>query len=265
MAGVRQEKYHDDFVKSGIEGFDDLFTRKGIPVGLPRGSVVLLSGSCGAGKSIFSAQFLYKGIINCREPGLYVSVDETTDNLWKVIYMFNWAKEHPDALRRKGLLHNMQMIGSRTHSRKDTQVNYETYLRKLEFAEFLKKLKQIVATYKIKRLVIDSSSQLSMHFKTELERRSGLIRLINLLKRLDCTSIFTSEIFERGPITYSRLGMEEFLADGVIVLRHTEARTGLRRHILVKKMRGLRHDEDFHPFVIDEEEGVRIFPQEKVF
>ncbi|MCK4883424.1 MAG: hypothetical protein KAS30_01005, partial [Candidatus Diapherotrites archaeon] len=248
MAGVKQkQEFKEEFLKSGIEGFDDLFTKKGEAVGIPRGSVVLLSGSCGAGKSILSAQFLYEGIFKFNEPGLFVSVDESTDNLWKIVHMFKWAKKHPDDLKKEGLLYNMQMIGARSHSSKNTQINYETYLRKLEFAEFLKHLKKVVDENNIKRLVIDSSSQLSMHFKTELEKRSGLIRLINLLKNLNCTSIFTSEIFESGSITYSRLGVEEFLADGVIVLRHTEARTGLRRHILVKKMRGLRHDEDFHP------------------
>ncbi|MEM1586946.1 MAG: ATPase domain-containing protein [Candidatus Bathyarchaeia archaeon] len=66
---------------SGIIGLDDL-----IGGGFPRGSLIILAGNPGAGKTIFSACFLYNGIINYGEKGVYASFsedeDEFFDNMW---------------------------------------------------------------------------------------------------------------------------------------------------------------------------------------
>ena len=44
--------------------------------GLPAGSITLLSGACGTGKSTFAMQFLYNGAKYYDEPGVYVTLEE---------------------------------------------------------------------------------------------------------------------------------------------------------------------------------------------
>ncbi|TMI25740.1 KaiC domain-containing protein, partial [Candidatus Bathyarchaeota archaeon] len=57
-------------VSTGIEGFDRL-----VEGGFPRGDTILLIGNPGTGKTGFSAQFLYKGLVE-GECGIYVSFSE---------------------------------------------------------------------------------------------------------------------------------------------------------------------------------------------
>jgi circadian clock protein KaiC len=58
-------------VPTGIEGLDEL-----VSGGFPRGRVVLVLGGPGTGKTILASQFLYKGISQYGENGIFVSLDE---------------------------------------------------------------------------------------------------------------------------------------------------------------------------------------------
>lgn len=65
-------------VQSGISGLDEL-----IKGGFPKGSLIVLAGNPGTGKTIFSARFLYHGAANCGEKGIYVSFAENRENFLK--------------------------------------------------------------------------------------------------------------------------------------------------------------------------------------
>ena len=39
--------------------------------GFPKGRAILVSGACGTGKTILSMQYIYNGIMNYAEPGVY--------------------------------------------------------------------------------------------------------------------------------------------------------------------------------------------------
>ena len=58
-------------VPSGIDGLDAI-----IEGGFPRGSMILVAGNPGTGKTIFSAQFIYRGAVDYGEKGVYVSFAE---------------------------------------------------------------------------------------------------------------------------------------------------------------------------------------------
>ncbi|MBS7648240.1 circadian clock protein KaiC, partial [Candidatus Bathyarchaeota archaeon] len=51
-------------VPSGISGLNEI-----IGGGFPKGSLIILAGNPGTGKTIFSASFLYHGIIDHGERG----------------------------------------------------------------------------------------------------------------------------------------------------------------------------------------------------
>jgi len=62
---------------------DELFTRTGIPglddviLGFPEGSLILVSGKPGSGKTIMGMTFIYRGALEVGERGVYVSVYES--------------------------------------------------------------------------------------------------------------------------------------------------------------------------------------------
>src|SRR3990167_5126073 len=72
-------------VPTGIEGFDEL-----IQGGFPKGSSILYTGTPGTGKSIFGMQFLYNGAQKYKEKGLYITFEETAQELKDQASMFDW-------------------------------------------------------------------------------------------------------------------------------------------------------------------------------
>ena len=61
---------------SGIPGLDGL-----IEGGFEDGTVTLISGKTGTCKSIFCAQFLCDGVIKNKQTGLYITTEDTANNI----------------------------------------------------------------------------------------------------------------------------------------------------------------------------------------
>ena len=72
-------------VKSGIPGFDKL-----VDGGIPRSNLVVLSGDPGSGKTIFSIEFLYKGAKEMDEPGVFVSLEESKEDIIQTASICGW-------------------------------------------------------------------------------------------------------------------------------------------------------------------------------
>ena len=75
-------------VKTGIFGFDDISFG-----GLPKGRATLISGSSGSGKTIFATQFLYEGVVQFNEPGVFITFEENTNDLKRNVQSFGWDIE----------------------------------------------------------------------------------------------------------------------------------------------------------------------------
>jgi len=63
-------------IPSGIPGFDEISHG-----GIPKGRVTLISGTSGSGKTVFSAQFIYKGIVDYGENGVFVTFEESPTDI----------------------------------------------------------------------------------------------------------------------------------------------------------------------------------------
>jgi circadian clock protein KaiC len=72
-------------LRTMIEGFDDISQG-----GLPIGRTTLVSGTSGTGKTLFSLQFLYNGIIFFDEPGIFVTFEETPQDIIKNTWGLGW-------------------------------------------------------------------------------------------------------------------------------------------------------------------------------
>ncbi|HSI89832.1 MAG TPA: circadian clock protein KaiC, partial [Adhaeribacter sp.] len=117
-----------------------------------------------------------------------------------------------------------------------------------------------VAKVKAERVVIDSIGSIFMQFPDEIYTiRRELSKVVMTLRRLKVTSIITAERKEEyGPI--SRFGVEEFLADNVIVLRNVLSNEKRRRTIEILKFRGSDHVKGENPFTLTPDRAVVIVP-----
>lgn len=205
--------------------------------GLPAGSVTLLSGACGTGKSTFAMQFLYDGAKNCNEPGVYVTLEEDPKKLMQNMTLFGWDVE--------GLIAKKKLM-----------------IIKPEVYKF-ESIKQIIsdAIDKIgaKRLVVDSYSVLLTYFSDPYEIRNGLVQLDREIKKMNCTALVISDIKDNSEI-FSTTGVEEFIVDGVIVLYLLKMHGHpfeYERAIAVRKMRATHHPLKTYPFHIGQD-GIEI-------
>ncbi len=203
-------------VETGVEGFDDL-----IEGGFPRGSLILLAGLTGSGKTIFSARYLYHGL-ETDEPGIYVSFAES-----RMAFMKNMKKLNMDFERyeQKGKFKFLDLMT----------------VKKGFIESVISSILEEIGSLKAKRLVIDSFSALAQAFPEKIDTRIVLHTIIGKVTHASgVTSIVISEI----PIGSSALGagMEEFVADGVMTLSQSSEKGQMVRRLQVIKMRGTETD-----------------------
>ena len=230
-------------VRSGVEGFDEL-----VLGGLPRGQSILVTGMTGTGKSTFGLQFAYKGATIYDEPAVYVTMEESVPNILRNASVLGWDL---DSLRKKNKLAML-----------DLSPAVSGQMRKVDVSDIFSSISALSEKVGAKRLVIDPITVFGMQTDSLMQLRQDLIRFSSLLKELDATIVFVTEIPEDSQ-SLSRYGIEEFIADGVIVLYFSRV-GGLRvRGIEVRKMRGTSHKEGVFPLKIGDA-GLVVFPSGKL-
>ncbi len=223
-------------IPTGIEGFDDL-----VEGGIPEKSIVLLTGTTGTGKSIFSMEFLIEGALR-GEPGVYISLQESMQETINQMRFFGWPV---DRLIDEGKIIIIQP---------------ELY----NFNALLTAIEDAIDKVQAKRLVIDSVSIIGMYFEDQFKIRKSLLELGQLLKKLGCTTLAISEVGE-GKVELSPYGVEEFVSDGVIILYFIKKGNMFLRAVAVRKLRSTNHSTKIHPIEIKRPGGIIVYPSEEVF
>jgi circadian clock protein KaiC len=217
-------------VTTGIDGLDELMEG-----GFPKGSVVLVSGSPGAGKTIFGLQFLKKGA-DSGERGLYLTFEETRPFVLEQASRFNWDLE---ALERDYKLRIVTLLMGHTSIEK-----------------VIAEIDELVKKFQPNRIVLDSLTMLQVYMNVLIDSknvemlgvsdksydsltRKAVADIIQRVRGYGATAIVTSELQE-GSQWYSRDTVSEFLCDGVIKLTKIES-IG-KRMLTIGKMRSTRHD-----------------------
>lgn len=222
--------------------------------GLPRGSVVLLSGGSGMGKTTLTLEFLAHGA-EAGEPGLFVSVTEPVNILERNAREYAFLQpEFLDSGR-------LRIVDLRAMTRK---AGLTSGAFTIEDAEALVDiLRSIIEEYGIRRLVLDSLTAICQRIDDPGQVRDFVFQLGLMLSELECTTILTSETPPRE-LRYSMFGVEEFIADGIIFLSEMERHNDLVRTLQVIKMRGTEHSRA--KFLMDLSEfGVSLAPLLKKF
>lgn len=245
-------------VSSGVEGLDEL-----VGGGFPRGRVILILGGPGAGKTILASQFLYKGITNYGENGIFVSLDEGKNHYYSEMVKFGWdfkkAEEEGkflfiDATRlsRVAILKE-KMLKEEASSLRGKQLQIDKLIEELQA-----KIQQIGA----KRVVLDTLASLFYRFMDPIERRTAGVDLIEALSELGATTIVTTELSYLG--LERNLMDEEFLAHGVVMMQTLFSGGTTTRALQVEKMRGANVNPNLVPYTIDRN-GIEIFPAMSLF
>jgi len=223
----------DDVCLTGIKGFDDYLG------GFPRGSLIVIMGHPGAGKTTFAAKFLYEGARRFGERGLYIGFGEPERKFKKFMKDLGMNFEE---LEREGMIKLVTLPA--IASRDTAEMLTETVVR-------------TVNGFRPKRLVIDNLPAVVDVLGDVAGRAFLRTTLYNILTREDITAIVISDMY-RGEKKLA-IPSVEVVADGVIVMK-AEVRGGMIvRKLIIEKMKGKRMPVVEVPFSLVKGEGVIVF------
>lgn len=198
--------------------------------GLPKAGLFLVAGTPGSGKTAFSAKFLHHGIID-GDRGIYVSFAEGRDAFFSETIRngldFSKAEQEGKFLYMDLITVKNEGLPAVTQSIVDS-----------------------VLDFKASRLVIDSFSAMAQAVPQLIEARSILHTILGkVIRQAECTTLLISEV----PVGTTKLGLgiEEFVADGVLKFSQKEVDGRVIRTLAIHKMRGTKIGRREHMFTLD--------------
>ena len=229
---------------TGIAGFDDVSLG-----GLPKDSVTLVAGSAGSGKTVLALQFLAEGVRQFGQPGVFVTFGEPARKLRWFIGEFGWEVPTWELDGRWTFIESTPGPEDRA-----TVVGGH-----FDLTVLLNRITEAVERTGAQRVAIDSLNVLFARFEDSAAVRDGLVRITSRLERLGVTALMT--IARDGePDHVTPMGVEEYVADNLIILRNELEEETRRRTIEVLKFRGTRHRQGKFPFAITREQGMVVIP-----
>ncbi|MBD2314411.1 circadian clock protein KaiC [Desertifilum sp. FACHB-1129] len=228
-------------IRTMIEGFDDISHG-----GLPVGRSTLVSGTSGTGKTLLAVQFLYNGITQFDEPGVFVTFEESPTDIIKNAYSFGWDLQR---LVNQGKLFILDA---------SPDPEGQDIVGSFDLSALIERLQYAIRKYKARRVSVDSVTAVFQQYDAVSVVRREIFRLVARLKQVGVTTIMTTEReAEYGPV--ARFGVEEFVSDNVVIVRNVLEGERRRRTIEILKLRGTTHMKGEYPFTITNE-GINIFP-----
>ena len=205
---------------TGIKGFDEITQG-----GLPKNRATLVCGGAGSGKTLLGIDFLINGANNYNEPGVFMSFEESADELYQDVASIN--------LDLKGLVSKkliaLEHVVLEHRDIQENDFNLEGLFVRLE---------QAIDAIGAKRVVLDSLESPFASITNPGILRLEIKRLFRWLKNKKVTAIVTGE---PGKDAYTRHGMEEYISDCIILLDNRVSEEISIRRIRVIKYRGSNH------------------------
>lgn len=247
-----------EFVSTGIPGFDNLLKN-----GIPKGSSVIIAGGAGSGKTNFCLQILAHHV-SCGKKCYYMSFKEPVERLIQYMKSFGW---NPKQFIDSGHLKIKRFLTSEIyyHDKKsDSGIqammtkDMDPLLMELEPSAFADD-----AGFKPDFIVLDSLNALSSAFRgREQSYRFYVEQLFRFFEKIGSTNFLISET-KQMPEIYSSTGIEEFLADGVIVIYKIINKNVRESAIEVLKMRGVAHQNKIVAMQITDK-GIKVDPKKEL-
>ncbi|MES2596774.1 MAG: circadian clock protein KaiC [Verrucomicrobiota bacterium] len=224
---------------TGIQGLDEVTGG-----GLPRGRPTLVCGGAGCGKTMLALEFLVRGAMQFDEPGVFMMFEENAAELTANVRSLGFDL---DKLTKQKKIFLDHVYIDRSEFEETGEYDLEGLFIRLGHA---------IDTIGAKRVVLDTVEALFSGLTNHAILRSELRRLFRWLKDRGVTAIITGE---KGEESLTRYGLEEYVADCVIVLDHRVQGQISTRRLRVLKYRGTAHGMNEYPFLIGER-GFSVLP-----
>ena len=224
---------------TGIKGFDEITEG-----GIPRDRITLLCGGTGTGKTLLGVDFLINGASRYNEPGVFMSFEETEDELYKDVASLTFNLRA--LVAQKKILIDYVLL-ERKDVQEEGEFNLEGIFVRLELA---------IDAIKARRVVLDSIESLFAGVSDAGILRLEIKRLFRWLKDKKVTALITGEL-PQGSST--RHGLEEYISDCIILVDNRVREQIATRRMRVIKYRGSNHGANEYPFVIDKG-GLSVIP-----
>ncbi len=228
-----------NLLKTGILGLDEL-----LGGGLPEGSSIVVSGPPGVGKSNIAMQYVYTGLSQYDEAGLYLNIEESVEDVVEYASGFGWDFNKYVELKKLAIL--------------DRSIFEKA---DLELGMDIELLNDLIREMDVKRFVLDSTTVFDHLFADPRPKRRHMIRFLELMKKNKCTTLLIAEEYESFP---GKFIAEHFISDGLIVLFWSTYRANTERCLWVVKVRGNKIVSDIRSLKITDK-GVVVYSKEVPF
>ncbi len=231
-------------ISTGVKGLDEMLRG-----GFPEGRIVLVTGGPGTGKTILSLQYLMAAI-DRGEPGVYLSLEEPMDSIKENSSVLGWDL---DRFEKSGLLRTLDLYmvpqGGGFDSGRREDDAYASVER-----DIINSARAIGARH----IVVDPITSIVVQELRAGRKRYVIGQLFETLRSLGCTAVLTAEAQREGDFY-----MEQFLADGVILLNKDILEYKLVKTLRIEKMRGMDYDEQPRRYTVTDR-GFQVFNTEQV-
>ncbi len=221
-------------VATGVAGLDDM-----LHGGLLRGSITLLTGDPGVGKTVTALHFLLDGAQH-GETSVYFTFQEDPNQLTQIARNFRLPVKH---CLEDGSFH----------------IAYRSPVE-LDIDEYALRMVDIAERTQARRVVVDSVNDLEAGAFGDSDRFFHYIySLAQWFKERQITAMFTSEmshLFANDLVLTGR-GVSH-LADNLVLLRYAQVRSHIHRTLTVLATRGSAHSTEVRDYIISEAEGPHL-------
>jgi len=224
---------------TGIPGMDEITGG-----GLPQGRPTLVAGGAGCGKTLFAMEFLVNGATQYDEPGVFMAFEENAEELAQNVASLGFDL--------KKLSRQKKLVVDHVHVERSEIEETGDY----DLEGLFIRLGHAIDSIGAKRVVLDTIEVLFSALSKQGILRAELQRLFRWLKDKGVSAVITAE---RGTGTMTRFGLEEYVADCVILLDHRVNEQVSTRRLRIVKYRGTQHGTNEYPFLIGKH-GISVLP-----
>ncbi|NJP05760.1 MAG: circadian clock protein KaiC [Chloroflexaceae bacterium] len=241
---LNERQYHIEKLETGIPGFDHISNG-----GLPKGRTTLVSGSAGSAKTVLAVQFLAEGIKKADERGVFVTFEESPVDIRRNMLGFGWDIAQWEKEQRWVFVDASRQPGEPPLFIGDD----------FDLGPLIIRIEHAVHKIGAQRVSMDSLGAIFNQLPSSAVVRNGLFQIASALRSMGVTAVMTAERTEEyGEI--ARYGVEEFVADNVVILRNVLEEEKRRRTVEILKFRGVMHQKGEFPFTVIPNQGIVVIP-----
>lgn len=218
---------------TGIFGFDTMTGG-----GLPQGRTTLLVGGSGSGKTVFALQSLVYGVQHCKEAGIFVAFEETSQCILANAHSFGWNITPGE---------RQQLFFLDAQPQPDLVPSGD-----FDFCGMLAALDAQMQATGARRIVFDALDIGLTLLPDPHAQRREIYRLHQWLLARAVTGIITlrADTDETKAISQQPFGFVQFMVDCAVILNHSVVSGVSQRNLRVQKFRGTSFNENETPFLI---------------